>query len=106
MKPRYHNESLLLFQHGSNLDAFFILACFPQNFRSIGKDDIFLIPYVGWMAYLFGVLPITRSDRASAIKQLARGVQSLKNGVVLALRLVLVPAVVVVVLIFVVLNYY
>ena len=79
------NPLLICFQHSSNLDAFPILAFFPQYFRSIGKSDVFLIPYIAWMSFLFGILPINRKNRELAIKQMDRGTNSLRNGTSLAL---------------------
>lgn len=79
------NPLLVCFQHSSNLDAFPILAFFPQYFRSIGKADVFLIPYIAWMSFLFGILPINRKNRELAIKQMGRGSKSLRDGIPLAL---------------------
>lgn len=84
--PEYDAPVVLLFQHGSNLDGFIILNSFPQYFKSIGKDDIFLMPYVGWMAYIFGILPIDRKHRNDAIKQIGRATDYCKRGVAVALR--------------------
>jgi 1-acyl-sn-glycerol-3-phosphate acyltransferase len=81
----YETPLVLLFQHGSNLDGFLILDSFPQFFKSIGKDDIFLMPYVGWMAYVYGILPIDRKHRHEAIKQLGRATRVCASGVAVAL---------------------
>jgi len=81
----YETPLVLLFQHGSNLDGFLILDSFPQFFKSIGKDDIFLMPYVGWMAYVYGILPIDRKHRNEAIKQLGRATRVCASGVAIAL---------------------
>ncbi len=81
----YDTPLVLLFQHGSNLDGFLILDSFPQFFKSIGKDDIFLMPYVGWMAYVYGILPIDRKHRNEAIKQLGRATRVCASGVAVAL---------------------
>lgn len=84
--PSYDTPLVLLFQHGSNLDGFIILNSFPQYFKSIGKEDIFLMPYVGWMAYIFGILPIDRKHRNDAIMQMNRATNYCKRGVTVALR--------------------
>ena len=83
---QYETPALVLFQHGSKLDPFMIMNCFPQGFRSIGKTDLFLVPFVGWMSYVLGVLPIDRKHRNEAIKQLGRATRVTKNGAVLILR--------------------
>jgi hypothetical protein len=64
---------------------------FPQFFKSIGKDDIFLMPYVGWMAYVYGILPIDRKHRDTAFKQLARATRNCQRGVPVALRSATTP---------------
>jgi len=85
-KDHYDTPAMLFFQHGSNLDGFFILTSFPQFFKSIGKAEIFLMPYVGWLAYLYGILPIDRKHRDNAIKQLERATNSVKAGIPVAFR--------------------
>ena len=85
-QSHYDTPSMLLFQHGSNLDGFFILTSFPQFFKSIGKAEIFLMPYVGWLAYLYGILPIDRKHRDNAIKQLQRATNAVKAGIPVAFR--------------------
>jgi hypothetical protein len=58
------NSHVLFFTHGSNLDAFMFLASYPFDFNSVGKDDLFKIPFVGWLGYVHGLLPINRKHRS------------------------------------------
>lgn len=44
-----------------------------------------MMPYVGWMAYVYGILPIDRAHRHEAIKQLARATRACSQGVPVAL---------------------
>ena len=43
------------------------------------------MPFVGWMAFVYGILPIDRAHRHEAIKQLARATRNCLRGVPLAL---------------------
>lgn len=84
-KGGYRTPLVVLFQHGSNLDGFLFLDSFPQFFKSIGKDDIYLMPYVGWLAYVIATLPIDRRHRNEAIKQLGRATRACASGTAVAL---------------------
>ena len=99
MKNPPANSHVLFFTHGSNLDAFMFMYSYPHAFKSVGKDSLFSLPFIGWLAYIHGLLPINRKNRGhcfiiflvlnfvtgDAIKQLAQASESVKSGSVLAL---------------------
>ena len=59
---------LACFSHSSNLDAFIIYAAIPTFHHTIGKADLFAIPFLSCIMAAFGVVPVDRSNREQALR--------------------------------------
>lgn len=60
-----NSNTLGMFSHVSNLDAFCI-ATGPISFKWVGKKSAFFIPIIGWCAYAWGHVPIERGNLEKA----------------------------------------
>eukprot|EP00904_Undaria_pinnatifida_P004876 jgi/Undpi1/1518/HiC_scaffold_11.g04908.m1 len=63
--------AMLLFSHVSTLDAMIILSTFPRALCAVVKEELFALPFVGWIMASHGGIPINRRNRASAVQALA-----------------------------------
>jgi 1-acyl-sn-glycerol-3-phosphate acyltransferase len=59
---------LACFSHSSNLDAVIIYSAIPTFHYTIGKADLFAIPFLSCIMAAFGVVPVDRSNREQALR--------------------------------------
>lgn len=57
---------VLTFNHASTLDLFIITAIIPPGGTAVVKRSILYIPFLGWSAYLAGLILLDRSNRERA----------------------------------------
>lgn len=69
-----------MFSHSSNYDAFIVNTHSPISFKWIGKTSIFWIPFLGWMGWAMGMIPINRSNINSAISTLNNAAKKARLG--------------------------
>ncbi|CAM9227805.1 unnamed protein product [Choristocarpus tenellus] len=62
---------LLFFSHTSTMDAMIVLAAFPRAFCAVVKEELLMVPLIGWIVASHGGVPINRRNRASAVQALA-----------------------------------
>jgi 1-acyl-sn-glycerol-3-phosphate acyltransferase len=69
-----------VFNHASILDTFAVIAAIPRFTGAVGKKEQFELPVWGWILRRWGVVPIDRSDRATAIESLDRVQHAVRGG--------------------------
>jgi 1-acyl-sn-glycerol-3-phosphate acyltransferase len=65
--------------HQSILDIL-MLSRLPREMKWVAKDELFRIPWVGWMLRMSGDIPIRRGDAESGGEALARAKEYLARG--------------------------
>lgn len=63
---------VMTFNHASTLDLFIITTILPPGGTAVVKRSILYIPFMGWSAYLAGLILLDRSNRARAIASLQK----------------------------------
>jgi 1-acyl-sn-glycerol-3-phosphate acyltransferase len=71
---------LYLINHQSLFDAFMIVAAVPHYFTGVGAIEQFSYPVWGFLAKRYGVIPIVRQERSSAITSLKKLENVINNG--------------------------
>lgn len=66
--------------HESNADPF-LLSWLPWDMRWIAKEELFKVPWIGWMMQLGGDVPIRRGDKESARDMHDECLRTLRSGV-------------------------
>jgi 1-acyl-sn-glycerol-3-phosphate acyltransferase len=61
--------SLILFSHASNLDSFIVSGACPLPLQFVGKKELFKVPLIGWLFYVYGMFGIDRKNIEQAKKQ-------------------------------------
>ena len=67
--------------HASFLDILLAFAYFPYNFRFIIKEEIFSIPFIGWVLRRSRQIPIDRQNPRRGLKSLKQAADLLKEGI-------------------------
>lgn len=70
---------VITFNHASTLDLFIITAIITPGGTAVVKRTILYIPFMGWSAYLAGMLLLDRRDRTRAIASLERAGQRIRD---------------------------
>lgn len=65
--------------HQSMLDIL-LLSHVPREMKWVAKEELFRVPWVGWMLRMTGDIPVRRGDPESGGEALARARQYLENG--------------------------
>jgi len=67
-----HSCGLIVANHCSNLDPFVLaLGTIPSHApKFVGKKILFAMPFIGWVSFFAGMVPINRGDRTRAIESL------------------------------------
>ncbi len=65
--------------HQSMLDIL-LLSRLPREMKWVAKEELFRIPWVGWMLRMSGDIPIRRGDAESGGEALARAKEYLQRG--------------------------
>lgn len=60
-------SNVVMFTHGSMLDAPATLAAVPLPAIGLAKKEIYLTPFLGWVALAFGGMIVDRENREKAI---------------------------------------
>lgn len=58
---------IIIYNHASNLDPFIIQTVCNNSPKYIGKKVLFMIPILGWLFMLMGMVPLNRGDREKAV---------------------------------------
>jgi 1-acyl-sn-glycerol-3-phosphate acyltransferase len=75
-RPR---RTVVVCNHVSNTDAF-LIAHLPWEVKWLSKSSLFLIPFVGWLMWLAGDVPVVRGTRDSVARAMARCRVLLERG--------------------------
>lgn len=67
--------------HASFLDILLVLACIPYNFRMITKEEMFRIPFIGWILRRSGQIPMNRTHPRQGLKSLRQAAHLVQEGV-------------------------
>jgi 1-acyl-sn-glycerol-3-phosphate acyltransferase len=77
--PSGKRAYVVVSNHQSMLDIF-MLSRLPREMKWVAKKELFRVPWVGWMFWLAGDIPIRRGDADSARDVLARARHYLDRG--------------------------
>ncbi|MFG1501442.1 1-acylglycerol-3-phosphate O-acyltransferase [Halobacteriovorax sp. XZX-3] len=72
-------NSVIISNHQSNLDIFFVGPALPKRTVSLGKQSLVWIPIFGQMYYLAGNILINRTNRTKAWKAMAEVARTIKE---------------------------
>ena len=67
--------------HASFLDILLAFACIPCNFRIITKEEIFLIPLMGWALKRSRQIPMDRANPRKGLASLEQAFNLLREGI-------------------------
>lgn len=67
------------FNHASTLDVFIITAIMTPSGTAVVKRSIIYIPFIGWSAYLAGLVLLDRGNRDRATASLERAGERIRN---------------------------
>jgi len=71
---------IYMFNHGSLLDTFIIIAVLPEFTGAIGKAEQFKVPLWGWILRRWGAVPIQRNNIETAIHSLNKVQEAIEKG--------------------------
>jgi 1-acyl-sn-glycerol-3-phosphate acyltransferase len=74
------SSAIVLFSHASNLDTFITASCCPLSVKFIGKKSLFFIPLFGFLMYMYGNIPIDRSNLKKAIESLGKAAKKINSA--------------------------
>jgi 1-acyl-sn-glycerol-3-phosphate acyltransferase len=77
--PRDRRAYVVVSNHQSMLDVF-LLSRLPREMKWMAKEELFRIPWVGWMFSLSGDIRVDRGSRTSGGKALVKIQRYLRNG--------------------------
>jgi 1-acyl-sn-glycerol-3-phosphate acyltransferase len=77
--PEGRRAYVVVANHQSILDIL-MLSRLPREMKWVAKEELFRIPWVGWMLRLSGDIPIRRGDAESGGEALARAKEYLGRG--------------------------
>jgi 1-acyl-sn-glycerol-3-phosphate acyltransferase len=77
--PERKGPFVVLANHQSILDIL-LLSRLPREMKWVAKEELFRIPWVGWMLRMSGDIPIRRGDAESGGEALARAREYLARG--------------------------
>lgn len=66
--------------HQSNLDIPAAFAAVPTNLRFVVKHSLAYVPFIGWYAWITGMIFVNRSNRAAAVASLRRAGERIRAG--------------------------
>src|SRR5690554_183967 len=67
------------FNHASTLDLFIVTALYTPGGTAVVKREILYIPFMGWSAYLAGLVLLDRRNRERAIASLQKAGQRIRD---------------------------
>jgi 1-acyl-sn-glycerol-3-phosphate acyltransferase len=71
---------LIAFNHTSHFDIPALVCAIPRDIRFGAKIELFSVPIFGQTMKLFGMLPITRSNREKVLEVYRQSVVRIRNG--------------------------
>jgi len=71
---------IFMSNHQSNLDPPVLIATIPVPAVYISKKELKLVPFVGWVSQLAGVIFIDRGNREKALLEIKRAAQEIQGG--------------------------
>ena len=66
------NPCIILMNHESSLDIPIVLAATKKSARFMAKQELFRIPFLGWLLKICNHIPIDRNNRQKAIKSIEK----------------------------------
>ena len=70
---------VIVANHQSSADIM-VLFALQKQFRWVAKSSLFLVPFLGWMMWMTGYIPIRRGDRLSREKMIKRCLEQIRMG--------------------------
>jgi 1-acyl-sn-glycerol-3-phosphate acyltransferase len=77
--PRGRQAFVVVSNHQSMLDIF-MLSRLPREMKWVAKEELFRIPWIGWMFRISGDIPVRRGDQESGREVMARARWYLDRG--------------------------
>ncbi|MCA9617696.1 MAG: 1-acyl-sn-glycerol-3-phosphate acyltransferase [Myxococcales bacterium] len=78
--PSYRpSKTVVIANHVSNSDAF-LISHLPWEMKWLGKSSLFYIPFVGWLMWLAGDVPVRRGAKGSVKDAMAHCREHLERG--------------------------
>jgi len=71
---------IIVYNHASNLDPFIINSSCNIGPKYIGKKILFMVPVLGWLFTLCGMVPINRGDREKAVNTMNESVAGIMKN--------------------------
>jgi len=73
------DNAILMFSHGSNLDAPILQSTYPYFLHFVGKKELFRVPVLGQYLKAIGQIPIDRENLSAAVKSLNDTGEMIRN---------------------------
>jgi 1-acyl-sn-glycerol-3-phosphate acyltransferase len=70
--------------HSSLIDTPALFACLPYPFKIMAKQELFLVPFMGWHLWTSGNFPVDRRDARRTARSLRRVIDGVRAGTSLA----------------------
>lgn len=67
--------------HNSIFDILVLMAFLPVQFRWLAKDNLFSLPFYGWVMSMAGYIPINRSNPREGVRSLEKAAEKISEGV-------------------------
>ncbi|MSP24889.1 MAG: 1-acyl-sn-glycerol-3-phosphate acyltransferase [Myxococcales bacterium] len=78
--PSYRpGRTVIVSNHASNSDIF-LVSHLPWEMKWLAKASVFRAPFLGWLLWLAGDIPVKRGERDSAKSAMARARRYLEHG--------------------------
>lgn len=76
--PDRDRAGIIVYNHCSNLDPFIVNAvCWLRSPKYVGKKVLFMLPLLGWLFTLTGMVPINRGNRERAVATMNEAVSGI-----------------------------
>jgi 1-acyl-sn-glycerol-3-phosphate acyltransferase len=72
---------IFMANHASFLDIILSFACIPYNFRIVTKEEMFLLPVMGWALRRSRQVPMDRANPRKGLASLKRAAALLQEGI-------------------------
>ena len=77
--PGGRRAYVVVSNHQSMLDIL-MLSRLPREMKWVAKEELFRVPWIGWMFWIAGDIPVRRGDADSGREVLARATSYLRHG--------------------------
>ncbi len=71
--------AIFIANHQSLLDVYIFPALLPKKIFVIGKKELLKYPFLGWIFYLTGQIPVDRSNHIQAMRSMEKVYNKIKN---------------------------